>query len=148
MNKLSSEKLNSKKVLLEKLAVIYRDSYDEEPNFNRSGLFHEIALNEEQLSFAEHNPELIQELQSERKVVRDDFDELIASGVFEMDAERISNMAVSYLMGWRCREKIEQQICSSLPKSLNDLELAREQLQLARENIKRKWQDRARYEFE
>ena len=89
MNKLSSEKLNSKKVLLEKLAVIYRDSYDEEPNFNRSGLFHEIALNEEQLSFAEHNPELIQELQSERKVVRDDFDELIASGVFEMDAERI-----------------------------------------------------------
>ena len=65
MNKLSSEKLNSKKVLLEKLAVIYRDSYDEEPNFNRSGLFHEIALNEEQLSFAEHNPELIQELQSE-----------------------------------------------------------------------------------
>lgn len=47
MNKLSSEKLNSKKVLLEKLAVIYRDSYDEEPNFNRSGLFHEIALNEE-----------------------------------------------------------------------------------------------------
>lgn len=148
MNTLSSEKLNSNKMLLEKLASIYRDSRNQEPDFSRSELFHEIAWNEKQLDFAERNPELIQEFQSERQVVRDDFDELIASGVFEMDVEHISNMAVNYLMGWRCREKIEQQIGSSLPTSLEGLEFAREQLQLARENIKRKWNDRARYEFE
>ena len=148
MSKLSLKELNSKKILLEKLASIYRNSCDQEPDFSRSELFHEIARNEKQLDFVERNPELIQEFQSERQIVRNDFDELIASNVFEMDAERISNMAVNYQMGWRCRDKIEQQICSSLPTSLEDLEFAREQLQLARDNIKRKWKDRARYEFE
>ena len=102
MNTLSSEKLNSNKMLLEKLASIYRDSRNQEPDFSRSELFHEIAWNEKQLDFAERNPELIQEFQSERQVVRDDFDELIASGVFEMDVEHISNMAVNYFFKQPC----------------------------------------------
>lgn len=125
MSKLSLKELNSKKILLEKLASIYRNSCDQEPDFSRSELFHEIARNEKQLDFVERNPELIQEFQSERQIVRNDFDELIASNVFEMDVERISNMAVNYQMGWRCRDKIEQQIGSSLPTSLEDLEFAR-----------------------